>query len=69
MQHDFALVIDQQHGYVVIALDDAEQEVDIGLHGRASRVVVAHGGQFLGGIGPNLHAVALLLGQVTHDAA
>ena len=65
--------IDQQHRNRVIALDDAEHEVHI-VHGHGHHVAVlvvkgfvGHGGEFLGSVGPNLHAFTLLLRKIFHQ--
>ena len=69
VQQDVVIIINQQHGDVVVGLDDAQQEVHIGgtAAGTVFTALVAHCRQFLGRIGPNLHALALLLGQILHQ--
>ncbi len=72
MQQDFAFPIDEQHRDVVVALDDAQQKVHVGLHGHGIAVLIdllgGCGSQLLGGVGPYLHAVALHHGKVLDQA-
>ena len=67
VQQDVILIIDQQHGDVVVGLDDAQQEVNVGGTGAIITAFAAHRRQFLGCIGPNLHALAFLHGKVLHQ--
>ena len=70
VQQDVVLIIDQQHGNVVVGLDDAQQEIHIGgaaTHRIAIGIHVsaaAHRRQFLSRVGPDLHAPALLDGKI-----
>ena len=63
---DVVLVIDQQHGDIVVSLDDAEEEVHIHCASRhiAFTAFIAQRCQFLSGVGPDFHALALLHGKV-----
>ena len=70
MVQDIVLVIDQQNGNVVVALNDAEEEIDIGSR-RWDGVTLfiylaaaAHGSQLLCCFGPNFHSLAFLFGEV-----
>ena len=74
VQQDVVLVIDEQHGDVVVRLDDAQQEIHVGaaagtlvarlVHFIGAAALAAHRDEFLGGVGPYLHTFALLFGQV-----
>ena len=56
------MVIYEQHRNAVVALNDAEEEIHIGIHPRG-----VHGGKLLGGIGPNLHTLALLHCHIIYE--
>jgi len=64
VQQDVVLAVDEQHGDVVVGLDDAQQEVDVGRLQGIALGGLAHGGKFARGIRPNFHAAAFLLCQV-----
>ena len=68
MEQDVSVVVGEQHGYIAVFLDYAEQEIDIGTRGGGCRVI---GGTYYlaGGIGPYLHTGTLLLREVTHKVA
>ena len=71
MVQDVILIIDQHYGDIMVGLDDAQQEIHVGSSPYGITVLIhlvvdAHR-QFPCRIGPNFHALALLLGEIFHQ--